>query len=66
MKKIIAVIGLVAVMTLTGCTADNADEPRTDGTWYATEIKLPDGSYVTCVAVGSSGAGLSCDWENRE
>lgn len=65
MKKILTVIGAVAILALSGCAAS---EGETVGTYapqshYVFQQEVESGRFVTCVwAKNGYGGGLSCDW----
>lgn len=60
------VIGLIAVVALSGCANAGEDASRTDtdsGWVTAQYVQLPDGRQVICVM---SNTKISCDWENAK
>jgi hypothetical protein len=68
-KKIaaLAITGILA-FGLAGCSNYVADDDSSNMDVYSQNVKLPDGSKVTCVisyAGSGSSSAVSCDWEYR-
>lgn len=47
MKKLLALAGILGIITLTGCTAASADEEKKPGDVSIVEVDLKDGYYLS-------------------
>ena len=62
MKKLAVV--LVALLVLSGCGRDGAEQSSSNDQLSEQTITLSDGRVITCVLYRASRkGGLSCDWE---